>query len=106
VSNCPFCQIASKQRPTQLRYESDDVVAFDDANPSAPIHILIVPKKHIPTFLDIGAEDAEILLHMAQAAQHLIRERSLQHSSYRMVFNGGSLQHVPHLHWHLVSRGG
>src|SRR3972149_11592525 len=100
-----FCRIVAKQQPTALLYESADVIAFPDINPSAPIHILIVPKKHIETFLDIAPEDAALLMRMPQAAQQLIRERGLQHSSYRMIFNGGTAQHVPHLHWHLISRG-
>lgn len=105
LRECEFCRIVAKHQPTDLLYESQDVIAFNDANPSAPVHVLIVPKKHIATFLDIAPEDAEILMHMTQAAQQLIRERGLQYSSYRMIFNGGAAQHVPHLHWHLISRG-
>ena len=103
--DCAFCRIAAKQQPTELLYESADVVAFNDNNPSAPVHILIVPRKHIPTFLDLAPEHAAILMRMTQVAQQLIRQRGLQCSSYRMIFNGGAAQHVPHLHWHLISRG-
>lgn len=106
MNDCIFCRIAAKQVPSPLLYESSDVIAFNDINPSAPVHILIVPTKHIPTVLDIGPEDRDVLLHMAQVAQQLIRERELHKAGYRLIFNGGRLQHVPHLHWHALSEGG
>ncbi len=106
MNDCIFCRIAAKQMPANLLYDSSDVIAFNDISPSAPVHVLIVPTKHIATFLDIEPVERDVLLQMTQVVQQMIRERELEKSGYRVVFNGGRLQHVQHLHWHLLSEGG
>ena len=99
--DCIFCKVANKKAPAKYRYESKNIVAFDDTDPSAETHILLVPKKHIETFLDLEAKDSNLFMEMVNAAQELIEELKLK-DKYRVSFNGGSLQIVPHLHMHLL----
>lgn len=80
--------------------QSDQIAAFSDVNPQADIHILIVPKKHIGTFLELKTD--AILAEMIVIAQKLIKDNGLNRSGYRLLFNGGKYQHVSHLHWHLL----
>jgi histidine triad (HIT) family protein len=98
-SDCVFCKIIDGEIPTNKILENDKVVAFYDAKPSADVHVLIVPKEHLATFLDIGRP--EVLDELRQSAQRLIADLELG-PGYRLVFNGGRYQHVPHLHWHLL----
>lgn len=97
--NCIFCQIVNGTLAAPKVLENDQVLAFNDLSPSAETHILIVPKEHVPSFLSVAGP--ALLDSLRQAAQALIRERGLS-GAYKLVFNGGSYQHVPHLHWHLL----
>lgn len=101
---CIFCQIANKKIPAKIIYEDDFVVAFDDINPQAPIHKLIIPQLHIPSINDIGEEHKFLLGHMAVVAKQLARQSNIAESGYRMVLNcnqdGG--QEVFHIHLHLL----
>ncbi|MBX4206067.1 HIT domain-containing protein [Candidatus Microgenomates bacterium] len=99
MEDCIFCKIVKKQIPSEFLYESENIIVIKDINPSADTHILIVPKKHIPTFLDLN--ENEFLEEAKKVAQDLINKNNLQ-SGYKMVFNGGKYQIVPHLHWHLL----
>jgi histidine triad (HIT) family protein len=102
MSDCIFCKIAKGEVPSEKVKESSKVVAFLDNDPSADTHILIVPKKHIETFLDIKQkEHAAILAEMLKMAQELVKEKKLQ-KKYKIVINGGENQYVPHLHWHVL----
>lgn len=101
MDDCVFCKIRDKQIPTKLEYESDTVMAFPDIDPAAEVHILIVPKEHIPTFLDIKKDDKDLISEMVDVAQKMVVTKKLDRK-YRISFNGGSLQVVPHLHWHLL----
>ena len=100
--DCIFCKISSGEVQTDKVLETEDVVAFYDHSPSADTHVLIVPKKHIENFLAL--DDDELLGKMRRAAQQIISELSVS-GGYRLVFNGGRYQHVPHLHWHLLGGG-
>ncbi len=100
AKDCIFCQIVKGQAPAAVRYEDDDVLAFDNINPASEIHILIIPKKHTETFMDI--DDPNILIPMQKAAQIIIESKNLK-DGYKLVFNGGKYQAVPHLHWHLLA---
>lgn len=77
-------------------------MAFLDINPAAEVHILVVPKEHIGTFLDLNNEHKDLLSEMIQVTQLLIKKDKKVENKYRVSFNGGSLQIVPHLHWHLL----
>ena len=104
MSDCIFCKIATGELATELLYESDQAVAFRDINPRAPIHVLIVPKRHIPSLVETGPADTEILGELQSAAVQVATDLGLAESGFRLVTNcledGG--QEVPHLHLHLL----
>lgn len=99
-----FKKIIDRELPADIVYEDDDVIAFKDINPIAPVHILIVPKKVIPTVDDVEEEDAQILGKLFIAAKQVAREQGIAEKGYRLVVNvkndGG--QEVFHLHMHLL----
>jgi histidine triad (HIT) family protein len=104
MEDCIFCKIAAGEMDTEFLYEDDAVVAFADISPMAPVHALIVPKKHVANVDEAGPEDRELLGHMIHAAQKLARDLGVSESGYRLVINtgAGAGQTVPHLHMHLL----
>ncbi len=102
MKNCIFCQIASKKIPANIQYEDNDVVAFDDINPKAEIHILIVPKKHIESVATMEKKDIELIGKMVWAAKKVAEEKHLE--GYKLIFNVGRAggQIVDHVHLHLL----
>jgi histidine triad (HIT) family protein len=104
ATDCPFCRIAARELPASIVYASDAVVAFRDANPQAPTHILIVPKDHIASVGDITEEYGPVVVEMLEAARHLARAEGIDESGWRLVTNTGSDagQSVLHLHFHLL----
>ena len=102
--DCIFCKIINGELPTTKVYEDEHIVAFNDLHPRAPIHQLIVPKKHIATLNDLTDDDTELVGTMVQRARLLAKEANIAKSGYRTVFNcnadGG--QEVFHLHLHLL----
>lgn len=103
MPDCLFCKIVAGQIPTKKVYEDDYVFAFEDIDPKAPTHVLIVPKKHIVGLKEATLEDAEIIGRSHLAAAHIGRERGIE-EGYRTVYNVGprSGQSVFHLHLHLL----
>lgn len=101
---CIFCDIVAGKVETELLYEDEQVIAFNDLNPQAPIHVLIIPKQHIETVNDLTAEHQTALSHMYQAAKQLAEQFGLSEAGYRLVMNcntaGG--QSVYHIHLHLL----
>jgi len=104
TTNCLFCKIANKEIPNEFVYEDDQVVAFNDIDPKAPHHILIIPRKHIATLNDTTEEDTQLLGHLFQVAKKLAAELGLAEEGYRTLLNcnraGG--QAVFHIHLHLL----
>lgn len=100
MNDCIFCQIAKKVIPKEFTYESQDVIVFPDIRPVAPLHLLIVPKKHITDFLDLGRKEEKIWEEMMTVAKKLIKENNL--AGYRLVLNGGQAKLIDHLHLHLI----
>jgi histidine triad (HIT) family protein len=98
-----FLKIIDKQIPARIAYEDDRCLAFHDVNPQAPVHVLIIPKKVIPTHDDLTAADAELVGHLHLVAANLAGELGLK-DGYRLVLNckGHGGQTVPHLHLHLM----
>jgi histidine triad (HIT) family protein len=94
---------ASGVLPIRRRYESKRVVAFDHPRPSYPVHILIVPKKAIRGFEDLGKADLPVLADTFAAAQLLVEDLGLAERGYRLIVNGGAYQDVRQLHFHLIS---
>jgi len=107
TNSCIFCKIAAKKLPSKIQYEDANMVAFDDINPKAPVHILIVPKKHLGSINDLNSQDAELVGKMILTAQKLAKKKGIDQSGYRLVFNTGSDsgQVVDHLHLHLMGGG-
>ena len=103
MSDCIFCKIANKEIESDIVYEDDQAVAFNDMNPQAPMHILIIPKKHIVGVAEAQKEDAELIGHLQLVAAKLAREKGIS-DGYRVVINSGPLagQSVMHLHYHLL----
>lgn len=103
MSECIFCKIINKEIPSNIVYEDDQLVAFNDIDPQAPIHILIVPKKHIGSLDDIQAEDSNLIGYMMIKIKEIAEKHGLT-KGYRVVNNCGEdgLQSVQHLHFHLL----
>jgi histidine triad (HIT) family protein len=103
ISNCLFCRIISGEIPAKKIYEDNHVFAFEDINPQAPAHVLIIPKKHFAGLKEAQAEDAEAIGRCHLAAAEIARQRNIEHG-YRTVTNvgPGAGQSVFHLHVHLL----
>jgi histidine triad (HIT) family protein len=102
--DCIFCEIVYGRRPADFVYQGERVVAFHDIQPHAPVHILVVPRKHIRSINDLSNSDEPIIAEMILCAKELAREQGVQRSGYRLVFNveRGGGQFVFHLHLHLL----
>ncbi len=103
--NCLFCKIINKEIPSKIVYEDDNILAFEDVSPQAPVHILIIPKKHISTTLDIKDEDNELIGQMLQAANKIATEKGVAERGFRTVMNCNkdAGQTVFHIHMHLLA---
>jgi histidine triad (HIT) family protein len=104
MTDCLFCKMVSKEIPTEIVYEDNDILAFKDIAPKAPVHILIIPKKHIENVAAATAEDQVVLGKIQLVAQKLAEDFGIAESGYRVLTNSGkdSGQVVFHLHYHLV----
>jgi histidine triad (HIT) family protein len=104
MADCLFCKIIERKIPATLVYEDERVIAFDDINPQAATHVLIVPKRHIPTLNDIGTEDDLLIGELVRRAAAIARERGLSAGGFRTVFNTNrdAGQTVFHVHLHLL----
>jgi len=104
MDECIFCRIVQRSLPARIVFEDDEIVAFEDTRPQAPVHTLIVPRKHLASLKDATADDAALLGRMLVVATQLARERGLETRGYRTVFNtgAGAGQTVFHLHLHLL----
>ena len=103
MDDCLFCKIAARQTPAKLVYEDETVVAFEDIHPQSPVHVLVVPRKHLPSLREVTPEDEPLLGHLFAVAAQLARDRKIE-KGYRTVINNGSWagQSVYHLHVHLM----
>jgi histidine triad (HIT) family protein len=101
--NCIFCKIVAGQIPAKRVYEDDEIIAFHDIHPWAPVHILLIPKRHIDSMVDIGEADAPLLGRMMAVSPRLMRELGVT-NGFRHVVNTGrdGMQEVPHLHLHVM----
>ncbi len=104
VSDCLFCKISNGEVPGDIVHENDLVLAFNDINPQAPHHVLIIPRKHISTINDISVNDRKVLGEMHLVAKQVAAERGISESGYRTVFNCNSDagQVIYHIHLHLL----
>lgn len=104
MADCIFCKIAAGEIPAKIVHESDSLIAFEDVNPVAPVHILIVPKNHIATANDLSEGDRDLIGQMILCARDLAKERNIAEKGYRTVLNcmSGAGQSVYHIHLHLL----
>ncbi len=100
MKDCIFCKIIAKEIPAKFVYEDDEVVAFPDLHPLKPVHILIIPKKHITEFFKVT--DPQIFMSIGKAIQKIISQQKLHDRGYKIMINGGGHQDVDHLHVHLI----
>lgn len=100
MKDCIFCKIATKEIPKEFTYEDEDIMVFPDIHPIKPVHLLIVPKKHIVDFKDVS--DVALYSKVGSVIQTMILEQKLGDKGYKIIVNGGGAQIVDHLHFHLV----
>ena len=102
--DCLFCKIANKEIASDVIYEDDQVVVFSDIHPQAPVHKLIIPRKHIETINQLQAEDTLLVGHMVQTAKEIAEKLSIHDEGYRLVFNThrNAGQEVFHIHLHVL----
>ena len=103
MSDCIFCKIVEGTISAKKVHESDDLIAFEDINPVAPVHILIIPKKHIPTLAEASEQEGGLLGHLLLMARQVAEDQNLR-DGYRVVINNGVTagQTVFHIHLHLM----
>jgi histidine triad (HIT) family protein len=104
LQSCIFCRIVERRVPAQIVYEDEWAVAIEDIHPQAPVHLLVIPRKHVPALNDAAVEDEPLLGHLLLVAAQLARERQLEKRGYRTVVNNGAWagQSVAHLHVHVL----
>ncbi len=102
--DCIFCQIVAGKVPSNILYQDEEVIAFPDINPLAPIHLLIIPKRHIPSLAHLSKAELSLIGHMVNVANQLARKEGIAEKGYRLAINCGEQggQLVPHLHMHLL----
>ncbi len=104
ADDCLFCKIVERAIPSDIVYEDDTLLAFNDISPQAPTHVLIIPKTHIATLNDLTDSEAELVGKMALCAQRLASERGIDEGGYRLILNCNSQggQTVFHVHLHML----
>lgn len=102
--DCLFCKILNGDIPADLVYESDSAIAFRDINPHAPTHVLVIPRKHIPTINDLDDADRDVVGSLYMAAKDIARQEGIADDGYRTVMNcnEGAGQTVFHIHLHVL----
>lgn len=104
MDNCIFCKIIKGEIPSKKLFEDEDIFAFEDINPQAPVHILVIPKEHFSSLNTIPEDKKDILSHILMKARNIAQEKGIGESGYRIVLNTGkdSGQEVFHIHFHIL----
>ncbi len=104
MTDCLFCKINAREIPSEIVYEDEQVLVFKDINPLAPVHLLVIPKKHIDDLNGIQEEDEKLLAHLMMVIKEMAKEYGVQESGYRVITNigedGGQI--IKHLHFHII----
>lgn len=105
MDDCIFCKIIKKEIPSDMVYEDEELVAFKDINPAAPIHILVVPKKHIPSLVELQKEDEKMIGKIYTVINQIAEQQGVKEKGFRVIVNCGKDggQEVGHLHFHLLA---
>lgn len=104
MAECLFCRIVKREIPSKIVYQDEQCLAFEDVNPQAPVHILIIPKRHIDSLSQATTADADLLAHLLLTINRLAKDKEVLDPGYRAVINSGPAggQTVSHLHLHLL----
>jgi histidine triad (HIT) family protein len=102
--DCIFCKIVAGKVPSEIVYQDEEVFAFRDISPQTPTHVLVIPRRHIPSLSDLSEAEAPIITRMVNIASQLAKREAIADRGYRLVINNGKEggQVVPHLHLHLL----
>ena len=102
--DCVFCKIVRKEIPAEIVYEDEDVIAFRDAHPIAPVHVLVIPKRHIGSIVDISDEDIILVGKLIATAKKIAEDLKISEKGYKLLFRVGEHggQEVKHIHLHLI----
>lgn len=105
MDNCIFCMIGNGDIPANVAYEDDKIIAFHDLEPQAPVHVLVIPKKHIMSLDDLKEEDRDLIGHIMLTIPKIAADLGLE-NGYRVVSNNGedAFQTVKHLHFHILGK--
>ena len=105
MSDCIFCKISNKEIPAGVVYEDEDMLCFKDINPSAPVHLLLIPKKHVDSLVHLQAEDSDLVAKMMLKVPEIAAANGLSHGFKTQINTGkGGGQEVFHLHIHILGR--
>lgn len=104
MQDCIFCKIINKEIPANIVYEDEEIIAFEDIKQVAPVHTLVIPKKHIKSLLELTPEDTHLIGKIYLIINKIAEEKGIANSGYRVIINCGEEggQVVPHLHYHLL----
>ena len=104
MEDCLFCKIIKKEIPSTIVYEDEEILAFRDINPVAPVHVLVIPKKHISSLVDLKPEDETLVGRIYSVINKIAKQENIFESGFRVVVNCGEDggQEVKHLHFHLI----
>lgn len=105
MEDCIFCKIIKGEIPSEKVYEDEDILAFKDIHPATPIHVLIIPKKHITNLMEVAEEDSQLMGKIVVAMQKVAKQLGIDEKGFRIISNCGpdSGQEVMHLHFHLLA---
>lgn len=105
MEDCIFCKIIKKEIPSEIVYEDEEIIAFKDINPAAPIHILVIPKKHISSIIDMKKEDEAIIGRIYSVINKIAEDIGIKEKGFRVILNCGEDggQEVKHIHFHLLA---
>ena len=107
MEECIFCKIVSKEIPASVVFEDAEIIAFEDVSPLAPVHILLIPKRHIGSVTEISESDAELMGKLVFRAKELAKQTGTDEGGYKLLLRAGKDggQEVPHIHLHLIGGG-
>lgn len=105
MEDCIFCKIIKGEIPSEKVYEDEDILAFKDIHPATPIHVLIIPKKHITNLMEVSEEDSQLMGKIVVVMQKVAKQLGIDEKGFRIISNCGpdSGQEVMHLHFHLLA---
>ncbi len=104
MEDCIFCKIINKQIPSTIVYEDEEILAFKDIHPVAPVHILVIPKKHVKSIMELQQEDEKTIGKIYSVIKQIATEQNIANDGFRVIVNCGENggQEVGHIHFHLI----